>query len=109
MSNELLIALLSLGSALIGLLAALIGRKKIVEIRYVNVEKTPISQKPETPILTNKLRWYDKTFWLVFWMIAFYPIGIYGILRSRAVSKSGKIFVIVCLVVLMIASQHRNV
>jgi len=42
-------------------------------------------------------------------MIAFYPIGIYGILRSQAVSKSGKIFVIVCLVVLMIASQHRNV
>ncbi|MEY3219274.1 MAG: hypothetical protein RIT27_631 [Pseudomonadota bacterium] len=107
MSTELLIALLSLGSALIGLFAALIGRKKVVEIRYVNVEKTPLSNPPEPPVLPTKLRWYDKTGWLVFWTILFYPIGIYGILKSRAVSKNWKIIVIVCLIALIFASQHK--
>ena len=106
MSNELLIALISLGSALIGLMAALIGRKKVVEIRYVNEEKTTIQPKE----LPKKLRWYDKTFWLVFWTatIVFWPIGLYGILRSRAVSKKWKIFVVVCFVILMIASQNKT-
>ena len=104
MSNELLIALISLGSALIGLAAALIGRKKVVEIRYVNEEKTTIQPK-EQP---KKLRWYDKTFWLVFWTIIFWPLGLYGILKSRAVSRKWKIFVVICFVILMIASQNKT-
>jgi len=104
MSNELLIALISLGSALIGLAAALIGRKKVVEIRYVNEEKTAIQPKE----LPKKMRWYDKTFWLVFWTIIFWPLGLYGVLKSRAVSKNWKIFVVVCFVILMIASQNKT-
>lgn len=108
MSNELLIALISLGSALIGLAAALIGRKKVVEIRYVNPEQQTIQQKEQTNPPPKKLRWYDKTFWLVLWTIIFWPIGLYGILRSRAVSKKWKIFVVVCFVILMMVSQNKT-
>jgi hypothetical protein len=108
MSNELLIALISLGSALIGLAAALIGRKKVVEIRYVNEEQQTLKQKEPIKTLPEKLRWYDKTFWLVFWTIIFWPLGLYGILKSRAVSKNWKIFVVVCFVILMMASQNKT-
>jgi|WetSurMetagenome_2_1015567.scaffolds.fasta_scaffold118653_2 hypothetical protein len=108
MSTELLIALISLGSALIGLTAALIGRKKVVEIRYVNTEQPPLKQKEPITTLPEKLRWYDKTFWLVFWTIIFWPLGLYGVLKSRAVSKNWKIFVVVCFVILMIASQNKT-
>lgn len=108
MSNELLIALISLGSALIGLIAALIGRKKVVEIRYVN-ESTSLKTKEQSVELPpEKLRWYDKTLWLVLWTVIFWPIGLYGILKSRAVSKNWKIFVVICFVLLMIASQNNK-
>lgn len=108
MSNELLIALISLGSALIGLAAALIGRKKVVEIRYVNESTTSLKSKEQLDHKIEKLRWYDKTFWLVFWTIIFWPLGLYGILKSRAVSRKWKIFVVICFVILMIASQNKT-
>lgn len=108
MSNELLIALISLGSALIGLAAALIGRKKVVEIRYVHEKQQPLISTQPLTTLPNKLRWYDKTLWLVFWTIVFWPIGLYGILKSRAVSKKWKIFVVVCFIILMMASQDKT-
>lgn len=108
MSNELLIALISLGSALIGLAAALIGRKKVVEIRYVNTEQPALKQKESINLPQKKLRWYDKTFWLVFWTIIFWPLGLYGILKSRAVSKAWKIIVVVFFIILMVASQSKT-
>lgn len=107
MSNELLIALISLGSALIGLAAALIGRKKVVEIRYVNESTTSLKSKEQLDHKIEKLRWYDKTFWLVFWLIIFYPIALYGFFRSSAISKNWKIVLVVCFILLMIASQNK--
>lgn len=100
---EVTIALISFGSAIIGLAAAIAGRKKVIEIRHVVDDS-----RSTTPMTSNRSEpWYDKTLWLIFWTIAFWPIGIYGILRSSKVTLGWKAGVAV-FVLIMIGAALKH-
>jgi hypothetical protein len=104
---ELIIALISLATALVGLFATLAGKKQVIVIRdgaegpqVVEELKTrgdkPLDKTatPEpTRLQPEQVRWYDKPSWLALSFILFWPIGLYGLVKSRAVRRSWKIAV----------------
>ncbi len=94
---KVLIAILSVLSAIIGLLAAIVGRKKVIEIRHV-------TENSGSSYNTHE-KWFDKTGWLIFWTIIFWPVGIYGIIRSRRVATGWKIVIIIFFLMVIGASQ----
>ena len=99
---EVTIATISFLSALVGLAAAVVGRKKVVEVRYV-VDTTSNGEQPSRPAPP----WYDNTWWLVLWTVLFWPVGIYGVLRSNRVTSGWKVGVaILVLIMLGAASKH---
>lgn len=104
-SIELTVAILSVISAIIGLLAAIIGRKKIVEIKY---NPSPIYRSPQRNNNFTKERWYNRTFWLVFWMFLFWPVGIYGVFKSQFISKNWKISIIIIYATLIFIVAAQN-
>ncbi len=129
---ELVIALISLVTALIGLIGVIAGKKQVIIIRQGpetaddaqdrsmaaaeerRAETTapprempiPSVAGPET-LQTEQLHWYDKTPWLVVSFILCWPAGLYGMAKSRAVKKGWKIvtFVIFGLILLLSALQ----
>ncbi len=104
--TEMTFTVLSLLSAFIGLLAAIIGRKKVVEIRHVAVADSSTrhrSRHDESDRYDDR-KWYDKTLWLVLWLILFWPVGIYGLFKSRAVGTGWKFGIASMWVVLIIVA-----
>jgi hypothetical protein len=91
-NTDTVITLLSLLSAFIGLLAAIIGRKKVIEIRHVSAADIGSRHRSRSDEATGsrERKWYDKTFWLIFWLILFWPVGIYGLFKSRTVATGWK-------------------
>jgi hypothetical protein len=114
---EIVIALISLATAVIGLVATLAGKKQVIIVRdsadrpqvseewtteageEIPPDKTvaPETETPRAPstepasVQPGRLHWYDKPGWLILSFILFWPIGLYGIAKSRAVKKSWKI------------------
>jgi len=113
---ELAIALISLATAVIGLVGTLAGKKQVIIVRegFATAEVKPgpgmttaaersietAVHAPEMPpapspmqanLPPEQLHWYDRTGWLVLWFIFFWPIGLYGIAKSRAVKRQWKI------------------
>jgi len=88
---ELFIAVISLISSIAGLIAAIAGKKHVIEVtRYP-------AQQDETLLPDNTISppgsravWYNKTGWLVFSFLCFWPIGLYGLYKSQAVSAVWK-------------------
>lgn len=86
---EISLGFLSLAGAIIGLISAIISRKKVIEIRYANSSQY---NNYRNDYEYNK-KWYDKKIWLFVWILFFFPVGYYGLYKSRAV-KTGWKFVI---------------
>ena len=82
-------AVFGLLSALVGLLAAYVSRKK--EIKYVvEVNNSGRTRKNTPP--TFKKKWYDYYLIIAFFLIIFFPIGFYALYQSRTVSPFWKWF-----------------
>ena len=95
---EILITIISLISAIVGLIAAIAGRKQVIEIKNIKESTSQFDVVTSHP--PSNLKWYDKTIWLVVAFILFWPVGLYGLYKSRTVSKSWKIGVFITFVVL---------
>lgn len=108
---EVTTALISLLAAVIGLVTALVSAKQVAASQNQNKQdaaadgaEAAVSNKPqdsENQSLESGAnvagsssldkRWYDKTGWLVLWFIIFYPVGFYGLAKSRNVRKAGRL------------------
>lgn len=56
-------------------------------------------------------QWYDKTGWVIFWLIFMTPLGLYGLARSKKLLDSEKLFiclVFVSIVSLLIYQRYRE-
>lgn len=93
---QIIIAIISLISALVGLAAALAGRRQIIEVRPAvagipgaapEMPEASHAGQPRAPTASVAVgAWHDKPIWLVFWLLFFWPVGVYGLLRSRLLS-----------------------
>jgi len=121
MKIEMAVAVISLVTALIGLVATLLGKKQTIVIREsseteavpresnvmateekaaeeqsLSAEISPGQSAPELNQLpSEEIHWYDRTGWLVFWFLIFYPVGFYGLTKSRTVRKGWKITIFI--------------
>ena len=66
--------------AIIGLIAAIIGRKKIIEYRHTYNSSSQYNH------------WYDNHFWIFISLILFFPLGFYALYQSNTVAKGWKWF-----------------
>jgi hypothetical protein len=57
--------------------------------------------EPKTP-------WYDKKGWVVFWFIFFFPVGIYGLIKSTTISPIWKMVVIILIAIIIFAPRTNN-
>ena len=59
----------------------------------ISSPETPTRQSAQNSIEISpeQISWYDKPGWLVLWCVLFYPIGFYGLVRSRTVKQVWKI------------------
>jgi len=97
---EIFLAFSSVIGALIGLITAIISRKKVIEIRhttYYESERTDIGIK----------KWYDKYIWLFIWILFFFPVGYYGLYKSRTVYKGWKIVIPIIHIILLVSSSKN--
>lgn len=82
-------AILGFVSALVGLLAAYIGRKKKIE--YV-LKVDDRRQTRRTSATSSNTKWYDYKLVVAICMIVFFPVGFYALYQSRTISKFWKCF-----------------
>ena len=87
---QILIAIISLVSALVGLAAALAGRRQVVELRPSVASAAPVTRAVAAAPPPASSSWYDKPGWLIFWLLAFWPVAVYGLVRNRRVSPGLK-------------------
>jgi len=82
-------AILGFLSALVGLLAAYIGRKKQIEY----VVKVDNRNRPRPSATTSlKKKWYDYKLIVAISMLLFFPVGFYALYQNRTISKFWKWF-----------------
>ena len=107
---ELFVAVISLISSIAGLIAAIAGKKQVTRC-----PEQYSALPPEDTISPPGSRavWYNKTGWLVFSFLCFWPIGLYGLYKSQAVSgiwkRAGFIVIFGGLVVLFSTAQLEEV
>jgi hypothetical protein len=97
-SIESTLGVLSFMGAVLGLITAIINRKKIIEIRHTT------NYTYDRGDAFNK-KWYDSYLWLFIWILFFFPIGYYGLYKSRTVSKGWKIIIPVIHFSLLVAGS----
>jgi hypothetical protein len=104
---QLVIALLSLAGAVIGLVGTLIGRRQVVVLQR-QPGAADASQPASTPRATVGLTgdsWYDHPGWILFWLVFFWPVGLYALCRSRWVKGSWKTGALAALGVLFLLAM----
>ena len=85
---EVLVAVLGFITAVVGLLAALVSRKKVVEVRHhhEHIGVKGGSGHSTAPSLARR-GWFYKNHWLLLSLI-FFPVTIYGLLRRVGLSRT---------------------
>jgi len=98
-------AILGFLSALVGLLAAYIGRKKKIEyiVKLDNSGRT-IQRNKQAGF---KKKWYDYYLVIAICMVVFFPIGFYAIYQSRTVSTFWKWFWFLALAFLLALGMSK--
>jgi hypothetical protein len=89
---EIVVAIISLGSAMLGLIGALISRRQVLVVRN-QVDPLPAGPATGGPMASHGSApavWYDNIGWLMFWLFFFWPVGVYGFYMTRALSASVK-------------------
>ncbi len=57
-------------------------------------ELTPNKTEDEIPakiVGLTKTPWYNKNIWIVFWLVIFFPLGIYALAKNTVFSNKHKI------------------
>lgn len=98
---EIFLAICSLLGAALGLVSAVISRKKVIEIRHV------YGAAEQQRWLSDNKKWYDKYLWLFIWTLFFFPVGYYGIYKSRTIHRWMKVVIIGLHILIVIASGAK--
>jgi hypothetical protein len=58
----------------------------------------------------EKPKWFDKKFWVFFWLIIFFPVGLYALWRNSLFSRNAKLIItaIVVVLVMIVRSPDSN-
>lgn len=90
---QLLIAVLSLASAVVGLYASL-RQVKTSRVETMHCDHRlvprPDQRPPAQGVPTPVARWYDHPGWILFWLFAFWPVGLFALARSRMIGTTWK-------------------
>jgi hypothetical protein len=95
---QLVIVSVSLITALVGLVASIVGRKHVIEVQsppHTNTSVTGLIEptSPQVP----RVAWYNNTMWLTLSVLLFWPIGLYGLYKSSAITARAKKFTFIIL------------
>lgn len=54
----------------------------------------------------EKPKWFDRKFWVFFWLIIFFPVGVYALWKNRRFSRNAKLIIsaVVAVIVFMVGS-----
>ncbi len=58
--------------------------------------------------IEQKTPWFDKKGWVVFWFIFFFPVGLYGLIKSTTISPIWKMIIIILIAIIIFAPRTNN-